>query len=268
MTTARRQFQLIGSALLAVTLTAAWACAQVPDVELAAAANSVIVMSAERADAVILTVTRDGQLFFLGSRVDPRTLTERLKDVLMNRFDKTVLVRADAHARYQIIGLAFKQIRDAGVDVVDLLTSIGSSQQHPGATATGLEVLIPPSRPPTVPASSQQVRRSQGGSVPSVSLPGPIRPPTKIPTGTGAKDPIVIQVLQGPGGVQWKINRMEFSNLDDLTARLRRILEPRPEKIVFAKMDERLTFKELVDAIDAVYAAGAEKVAMMVPGSE
>lgn len=216
-------------------VTPACTQSQMLDVELPASTNSVALTSADRADAVMLSVTRDGQLCLGLNRVDLTTLADRLKDLLVNRIDKTVFLNADARASYRMIALAFNRIRAAGADVCDLRTSVGQSQEHSNATPTGLEVLLP------------------SPNSPHTSLDG---------------IPIVVRVLQGASGVRWKINREDVSNLHELTAHLQSILRTRADRVVFVKADESLMFRDLVEAIDAIYASSADRVAMSIPVSE
>lgn len=250
------------SPVQAADVTPTCAQSQALDVELPASTNSVALTSADRADAVMLSVTREGQLCLALDGVDLTTLADRLKDPLVNRIDKTVFLNADARASYRIIVSVFNRIRAAGADVCDLLTSVGHPQEHSHATPMGLEVLLPP--PPS--AAARQAGPSRGG--PAKVLVEPLRAPPTVPLGVGPGNPIVVQLLQGAAGVQWQINREDVLNLHDLTAHLQSILRTRAEKVVFVKADESLMFRDLVEAIDAIYASSADKVAMIIPVSE
>jgi biopolymer transport protein ExbD len=227
-----------------------------PDVQLPASFNSLRFPDADRADAVILTVTRDGQWFFgSGNRVDLVTVVEQVKDRLADRLDKMVYVRADARARYGAVAPVFSQLPAAGVDAVGLLTS-GRNPQTNSCATSGLIVLIPE---PPLPAASESARQSQ-----HPQFAGVLRAPAIVPMGTSPRYPIVVQVLGGSGGVRWKINRKEVSGLNDLTAQLESLLEQRPERVGFLMADETLAFSDFVDAVDAEKGAGLDKIAVVI----
>jgi biopolymer transport protein TolR len=61
-------------------------------------------------------------LFLGNERVNGDTLTERVRDTVANRTNKTVYVRADARARYGTLVGAVDDLRSAGVDQLGLLT--------------------------------------------------------------------------------------------------------------------------------------------------
>jgi biopolymer transport protein ExbD/biopolymer transport protein TolR len=77
---------------------------------------------ANRRDALILSVMRDGQMFLGNERVTGDALTQRVRDTVANRTNKTVYVRADARARYGTLVEAADDLRSAGVDQLGLLT--------------------------------------------------------------------------------------------------------------------------------------------------
>jgi biopolymer transport protein ExbD len=65
---------------------------------------------------------RDGQMFLGNERVTGEALTQKVRDQVVNRVDKTVYVRADARVRYGILVEAVDDVRSAGVDQLGLLT--------------------------------------------------------------------------------------------------------------------------------------------------
>jgi biopolymer transport protein TolR len=91
-------------------------------VDLARTSNPVAMPDAGRPDAVILSVMRDGQMFLGNERVTSDALTQRARDTVANRTNKTVYVRADARARYGALVAAVDDLRSAGVDQLGLLT--------------------------------------------------------------------------------------------------------------------------------------------------
>ena len=102
-------------------------------VEMAKTSNPVEMSDAGKADALIVSVMRDGKVFLGGENVTSETLTQRLKDRLSTRGNKTVYVRADARARYGLLVNAVDDLRSAGVDQLGLLTEQTQRSFIPGA---------------------------------------------------------------------------------------------------------------------------------------
>ena len=91
-------------------------------VDLAKTRNPTAMSDANKRDARILSVMRDGQMFLGNERVTGEALTQKVRDQIVNRADKTVYVRADARARYGTLVDAVDGLRSAGVDQLGLLT--------------------------------------------------------------------------------------------------------------------------------------------------
>lgn len=88
--------------------------------------------AADKTDAVILAVTRDGRTFLNTTSLAPDQLPQKVKDLLTNRVDKMVFLRADARARYERVVEVVDNLRAAGVDQLGLLTELDQSKR-PGA---------------------------------------------------------------------------------------------------------------------------------------
>jgi biopolymer transport protein ExbD/biopolymer transport protein TolR len=88
---------------------------------------------ADKEDALIVAVMRDGKLFFGNDRIEADQLTQKIKDRLANRVDKRVYVRADARAKYGSVVEVVDNVRAAGVDDLGLLTDQkkNNNQQAP-----------------------------------------------------------------------------------------------------------------------------------------
>lgn len=93
-------------------------------VDMAKAVNAENMPNAERDDAVIVAVARDGRYFLSpGNReVALGEISGDVKDLVADRADKTVYVRSDSRAKYGDVVKAVDEIRSAGVDNVGLLT--------------------------------------------------------------------------------------------------------------------------------------------------
>ena len=77
---------------------------------------------ADREDAVVVAVTRDGSIFLGNTKVDKADLSGQVKDRVSNRVDKTVYLKSDARAKYGDVVAIVDEIRSAGVDQLGLLT--------------------------------------------------------------------------------------------------------------------------------------------------
>lgn len=91
-------------------------------IDLAQVKNPVAMPDAEKDDAVVVAITRDGKLFLGQNLVSTSELGQQVADRLANKTDKTVYVRADARAQFKAVEDAIDDVRTAGVDQVGLLT--------------------------------------------------------------------------------------------------------------------------------------------------
>ena len=77
---------------------------------------------ADKEDAMVVAVTRDGAIFLGRDRIEPDQLTNKIKDKIASRTDKRVYVRSDARAKYKSVVDVVDNVRAAGVDDLGLLT--------------------------------------------------------------------------------------------------------------------------------------------------
>jgi len=77
---------------------------------------------ADKDDAIIVAITRDGTLYLGNTRITKEDITGQIKDRIANKLDKTVYVKSDARAKYGDVVAAVDEIRSAGVDSLGLLT--------------------------------------------------------------------------------------------------------------------------------------------------
>jgi biopolymer transport protein ExbD len=93
-------------------------------VDMAKAENADKMPNADRDDAIIIAVTRDGRLFLSpgNKEISLDTITDNVKDLITGRLDKTVYVRSDARAKYGDVVKAVDEVRAAGVENIGLLT--------------------------------------------------------------------------------------------------------------------------------------------------
>ncbi len=91
-------------------------------VEMAKVENPEDMQAADRDDAILIAVTRDGRYFLGTTQITLDDVTNKVKDLLANRLDKTVFVKSDARAKYGTVVKAVDEVRAAGVDNLGLLT--------------------------------------------------------------------------------------------------------------------------------------------------
>ena len=84
--------------------------------------NPIAMQAADKTDAVIVAVTRDGKTYIGNNQVPADQMAPKVKDLLTNRVDKEVFMRADARARYEKVVEVVNNLRAAGVDQLGLLT--------------------------------------------------------------------------------------------------------------------------------------------------
>jgi biopolymer transport protein TolR len=91
-------------------------------IDMAKVDNAVAMPDADKEDAIVVAVTRDGGVFLGQEKVDPSQLGRMVQDKLADKPGKTIYVRADARAQYKAVEDAIDNVRTAGVDEVGLLT--------------------------------------------------------------------------------------------------------------------------------------------------
>ena len=93
-------------------------------VEMVRSKNAIAMQNADKEDAILVSVTRNGEVFLSpgNRRVTVDELPPRVQDLLTNRLDKTVYIKSDSRAKYQVVEDAVDNLRAAGVDQLGLLT--------------------------------------------------------------------------------------------------------------------------------------------------
>ena len=91
-------------------------------VNLAKTDNPIQMPEADKEDALIVAVMRDGKVYFNSDQVSQDELTDKVKDKLANKTDKRIFVKADAGAKYGTVVSVVDNVRSAGVDQLGLLT--------------------------------------------------------------------------------------------------------------------------------------------------
>ena len=102
-------------------------------VDMARVNNAREMQDADKDDAIIVAVTRDGTIYLKNAKTTKDQVTDQIKDLIANRLDKTVYVKSDARAKYGDVVAVVDEIRSAGVDSLGLLTEKvkSSNPQNP-----------------------------------------------------------------------------------------------------------------------------------------
>jgi len=100
-------------------------------VDMAKVNNPEQMPDADKEDALLVAVMRDGSVFFGTDKIAAADLTQKIKDRLASRQDKRVFLKADARAKFGAVVEVVDNVRAAGVDQLGLLTD----QKKAGALA-------------------------------------------------------------------------------------------------------------------------------------
>jgi biopolymer transport protein TolR len=92
------------------------------NVELPKANMATPMENADKEDAVVVAVTRDGKTFLGKDQVTLDDLGPKISSLLENKTDKKVFMRADIRANYGKVMDAVDGIRSAGVSELGLIT--------------------------------------------------------------------------------------------------------------------------------------------------
>ena len=92
-------------------------------VDMAPVNNPEQMPDADKEDALLVSITRDGKVYFGSDQIqDVDNLTTKVKDRLANKQDKRVYVKADMRTRFGGVVRVVDSVRAAGVDDLGLLT--------------------------------------------------------------------------------------------------------------------------------------------------
>jgi biopolymer transport protein ExbD len=184
---------------------------------------------ADQEDAVVVTITDDGNVYLGLDPADPSTLAGGITQALSNQMEKKLYIKADARVPYAPVAKILSAARSAGVREPDLLTT----QTNPRPSAipvppAGLQVLVGPRLSSDSEAIVVQQTFSQE-SRPVLQINGkPV-----LPANLQAK---LAQLLQKSGG-----------------------------KFVQIEADGRLPFADVVNLIDVCRSVGAKVVLAAAP---
>jgi biopolymer transport protein ExbD/biopolymer transport protein TolR len=91
-------------------------------VDIPAARHSSLKPGANREDALIVAVSRDGSIYLDDARVAPDDLPDQLREAIRYGTQKAVYVKADSRAKYGDVKAVLDKIHLAGIEKVTFLT--------------------------------------------------------------------------------------------------------------------------------------------------
>src|ERR1700739_4048345 len=83
-------------------------------VDLARTNNARDMHDADKEDAIVVAVTRDGNIYLRTTQITKDQITDQVKDRIANRLDKTVYVKSDARAKYGDVVAVVDEISSPG----------------------------------------------------------------------------------------------------------------------------------------------------------
>lgn len=93
-------------------------------VDLVSTMNPIAMQDADKEDAVLVAVTRDGRVYLGSDQLMAADLPAKVRDLLTGRLNKTVYVKCDSRSRYEVVVDVVDNLRAAGVDNIGLLTEL------------------------------------------------------------------------------------------------------------------------------------------------
>jgi len=106
-------------------------------VDMAKVNNPVAMEDADKEDAILVSITKNNEIYLGADHVTLDALTTKVKDRLANKPDKRVYVKADMRARFGWVVGVVDTVRAAGVDDLGLLTEQRKTTAPPAPATPG-----------------------------------------------------------------------------------------------------------------------------------
>lgn len=101
-------------------------------VDKAKTTNPIAMQDADKDDAVLLSVTKEGGIFLGNTKMSLPDIPGKVKDLLTNQIKKTCYISADRRAMYGKVAEVVDALRAAGVDDVGLITDVDQKKKASG----------------------------------------------------------------------------------------------------------------------------------------
>ena len=91
-------------------------------IDLAAVDHAKPMPGAVREDALLITVTRDGRIFYGTQQMQSGDLPTEIQDALRRGSEREVYLKVDARAMYRDAVAVIEQVRQAGIQNIGIIT--------------------------------------------------------------------------------------------------------------------------------------------------
>jgi biopolymer transport protein ExbD len=88
----------------------------------------------ETADQTVIAIGASGDLYLNAKPVAEGELARRVNEVLENKLEKIVIIRADVDVAYSSVMAAMDQLRQAGIEDIGLITDPRTQNQNQSGT--------------------------------------------------------------------------------------------------------------------------------------
>jgi biopolymer transport protein ExbD/biopolymer transport protein TolR len=105
-------------------------------VDLYKAENPINMEAADKEDAIVVALTRDGAPFLGGTKISKDQIPDKVKSLLEGKLDKTVYIKCDNRTRFEALTDVIDALRSAGVDQLGLLTDRLREKKAPAAAGS------------------------------------------------------------------------------------------------------------------------------------
>jgi biopolymer transport protein TolR len=100
-------------------------------VDLAKTSHAVAMRAANREDALLVAIQRDGRIWFGSDRITSEQLPARIQERLRQGAERRIYIRADARSRYGIVVAVLDSVRSAGIENIVFLVDDRESSSAP-----------------------------------------------------------------------------------------------------------------------------------------
>lgn len=98
-------------------------------VDVAPAKLPVSLPGASREDAIVISIERDGGVFFGTNRSNPKLLPHQIQESLANGAERRIYLSVDRHAKYQTVKQIIDAIHSTGLEQVSFFANTPSQQK-------------------------------------------------------------------------------------------------------------------------------------------
>ena len=92
------------------------------NVDLTKSVDAIPMPDADHEDSVVVAITRDGHVYLGANQIASADLGPKITDMLQNKTNKEVFLRADQRSNYGVVMDAIDNIRTSGTDTLGILT--------------------------------------------------------------------------------------------------------------------------------------------------